>query len=127
MQLFEKAGSKPTIPVDQMAHSVEARSQQLSYQFPAQTGRESLKNLSKIGAVSGPKVSHTGEPISLAEVKEKLARLSMERDAHKNELALMPSVSMMVDEMIQHLTAVKRVRETVDTQVVLYMTVREKR
>jgi hypothetical protein len=33
----------------------------------------------------------------------------------------------MVDEMIQHLSAVKMVRESADTEVLLNMTVRENR
>ena len=127
MTLLEKSGAQATVPPTQMAHGADLKSQQLSYKIPAKAGHEFLKSLEKLGRFSAPKISHSGEPISLPEVKEKLGKLTSERDAHPHELALMPSIAFMVDEMIQHLSAVKQVRESVDTQVMLNLTVREKR
>lgn len=125
--LLEKSGAQATVSPALMAHGADLKSQQLSYKIPAKQGHEFLKKLEKLGRFSAPKIIHSGEPISLPEVKEKLAKLTAERDAHPHDLALMPSIALMVDEMIQHLCAVKQVRESVDTQVMLNLTVREKR
>jgi hypothetical protein len=126
LKIFDDANVKLTIPLTEFPHGAEAKSQQLSYKLTEKIGRGLLKKLQKIGAVTGPKITHAGEPVNLAEVSDKLAKLTADKSAHSTELAQMPSVSAMVDEMIQHLSAVKQVRESVDTEVLLNMTVREK-
>ena len=126
LKIFSDAGIKPTLPLEQFPHGADLKSQELSYRLTAKSGAGVLKKLQKAGAVGGPKVTHTGEPINLREVDDKLAKLSADRNAHQTELAQMPSISALVDEMIQHLSAVKMVRESVDTEVLLNMTVREK-
>lgn len=126
ISLLEKSGAQAVLPPAQSAHGETLKSQQLSYRLPEKSGRDFLKKLGRLGAVGAPRITHSGEPINLAEVDEKLARLSAERGAHPRELAAMPSVAALVDEMVQHLSAVKRVRESVETQVTLNITVREK-
>lgn len=126
LKAFEDAKVKLTMPLSEFPHGAEAKSQQLSYKLTEKIGRGLVKKLQKIGTVAGPKITHTGEPVNLDEVSDKLAKLTADKSAHSTELAQMPSVSAMVDEMIQHLSAVKQVRESVDTEVLLNMTVREK-
>jgi hypothetical protein len=127
MKILEKAGATFTIPVAQSVGSAADRSQQLSYKLSEKAAKEALKKLKKFDPKAEPRMMHNGELVNLSEIAEKLDKLTNERNMHRVELNAMPSISAMVDEMIQHLSMVLKVRETVDTQVLLNMTVRERR
>jgi hypothetical protein len=96
LKVFDDAGVKLTMPLSQFPHGAEQRSQQLSYKLTEKTGRPLLKKLNKIGTAKEPKITHTGEPINLGEVDDKLSKLNADKTAHAAELALMPSISAMV-------------------------------
>ncbi len=127
MKALESVGATLNIPTGQSVGSASDRSQQLSYKLSEKAAKEALNKLKKFDPKVAPRMTHNGELINTSEVGEKLGHLVDERNMHRAELQTMPSIAAMVDEMIEHLSMVKKVREAVETQVLLNMTVREKR
>lgn len=127
IKVLEAQGAVANIPIGQSVGSSTDKSQQLSYKLSEKAAKGALIKLKKFDPKVSPRMTHNGELVDLAEVGEKLDKLTTERNLHRAELQAMPGIAAMADEMIQHLATVKKVRETVETQVLLNMTVREKR
>jgi hypothetical protein len=127
IKILEAQGATATVPIAQSVGSSTDKSQQLSYKLSEKAAKGAVDKLKKFDPKVSPRMTHNGELVDLAAVGEKLDKLTAERNLHRAELQAMPSIAAMADEMIQHLATVKKVRETVETQVLLNMTVREKR
>ncbi|MBI3551065.1 MAG: hypothetical protein HY077_00990 [Elusimicrobia bacterium] len=127
MKILEAAKATLTMPAGQSVGSVSDKSQQLSYRLSENSAKDVLIKLKKLDPRVQPKIMHNGELVNLGEVGQKLDKLTVERNGHRGELQSMPSIATMADEMIQHLTMVKQVREKVETQVLLNMTIRQVR
>lgn len=124
---FSKSGGALIQTLESFPSSPSAGTQQLSYTLSAQSAAKVLKALRKVGDFPAPLVRPAVEPVPLAEVKDKIKRLMGERAARAKELAGMPAVSAAVDELLEHLLLVEAVHEKADAEVLLNVTVQEKR
>ena len=125
LKTFSEAGAV-------MTHSLESfpssqQTQQLSYTLSKTKATAVLKKLRKVGSVGDPRVLTSADPVDLPEIQEKLGKLEGERAAHVKELESMPAISALVGELIHHLAEVRAVYSTTDAEVLLNMTIEEKR
>lgn len=127
LKAFEKSGVVLTQPLESFPASKVEGSQQLSLRGSASAGRAALKSFQKLAKVGEPRVRYTAEPVPLPEVKAKIAKLQLEKKEHAAELAKLPATAALADEMLQHLMMVETVRENTDNEVLINMTLREKR
>src|SRR3989338_944303 len=124
LKIFENSGVTLTVPLQNSAAG--AKSQQLTYKLSDKAGRESLRGLGKIASFEAPRVRLAAESTPLAEIKAKIDKLLPERAAHAKELAGMPAISGLADEMLEHLLLVEAMAKKKEIQVLLNITVEEK-
>ncbi|MEK7858891.1 MAG: hypothetical protein AAB320_07075 [Elusimicrobiota bacterium] len=127
LKAFAKAGAVLTQPLEQFPASKTEGSQQLSFHTSALGGQAALKALQKIAKAAPPRVRYTAEPVPLAEVKDKISKLMVERKEHGAALAKTPATSALAEEMLEHLLTVESVRERTDNEVLINVTVRQTR
>lgn len=127
LKAFAKAGAVLTQPLEQFPVSKSEASQQLSFHSSALGGQAALKALQKLAKAGPPRVRYSPEPVPMSEIKEKIGKLRSERKEHGAELARTPATSALAEEMLEHLLMVEAVREKVDKEVLINMTLREKR
>jgi hypothetical protein len=121
----EKNGGKLTQPLKNFAGS--STEQQLSLTAPLKKSKGLLAALKKLGSGLDPVVRPAGAPIPLAEVREKLGRLTKERTENPAAFAQIPAAAEAVDEMIEHLANVEAVARSTDGEVLMNLTIREAR
>src|SRR6266550_2440605 len=71
LAVAQKVGAALTGPLESFPRSEAGRTQQLSFSMPAKMASTLSRDLSKLGAMGAPIVRPTGEPVPLAEVKDK--------------------------------------------------------
>ena len=125
--IFSEGKAKLTQPFATFPASKIEHSQQLSYRLELKSAKKALKNLRKIAAFPEPLVRPAAEVVPMAEVKDKINRLISEKTAHSKELSAMPALSAIVDELLEQLLLVEAVRDKTDAEVLLNMTIQEKR
>lgn len=121
----EKEGGALTQPLANFAGS--DREQQLSLLIPLKRAKGLLKALRKLGKLPDPSVRPQGKPIPLKEVREKLARLTKEKEEKWGALAQTPAAAEAVDEMIEHLANAEAVARTTDGEVLWNLTIKAAR
>lgn len=121
---LQKLGLRPTQPLELFPAAKTQR--QVSFKGSFKQAESAEKRLRKLGKVLDLRRRAVTEPVSLAEVNEKIAKLSAERAASPDALAKMPSVSAAVDELLGHLLSVKALQERTDSEVLLNLTLRLK-
>lgn len=121
----EKYGGRLTQPLKNFAASADE--QQLSLIVPLKKSKDLLAAFRKLGACEQPAVRASGEPVPLAEVREKLGRLTKERTENRASFAAVPAAAEAVDEMIEHLANVEAVTRSSDGEVLWNITVKEAR
>ena len=122
---IESNGGKLTQPLEIFARS--ATEQQLSLSVPKKKSKSLLAALRKLGKSADPAVRPAAAAIPLAEVREKLGRLTKDKAENPVALATVPSIAEAVDEMIEHLANVEAVARDTDGAVLWNITVREAR
>lgn len=121
--IFEKSGAALTVP---LRNSVAgAKTQQLTYKLSDRAGRDALKSLKKMASFDEPRVRLAAESAPLAEIKAKIDKLLPERAAHSKELAAMPVISTLADELLEQLLLVEAIAKKKEMQVLLNITVEE--
>jgi hypothetical protein len=125
-RVFEKAGAALTQPLDFFPVSRTEKSQQLSFRSSLQSAQAALKALHKTAAVKELRQRPAAEPISLAEIGGKIEKLETDRKAHAAELAAMPAVSSLVEELLAHLSSVRAIQEDSGSEVLMNVTLKEK-
>ncbi|MFA6003245.1 MAG: hypothetical protein WC881_04180 [Elusimicrobiota bacterium] len=97
----------------------------LSYHCMREAAREVVRELRKIGRLPEPRIEPVLEPVALPEVRAKILQLTAEREAHGPELANMPAVALLVEELLGHLRGVEASLRKTEVEIIL--SVREQR
>lgn len=124
-EVLEKAGGSLTVPIQNLAASPESRLLQMSWRLPHNNGKALLKAIRKFAKTADPLVRPPSEPIPLAEVRAKLAKLSEERETGRQALSSLPAVAALLEESLEHLRLAQSVGEKAQGLILLNMTVRE--
>lgn len=127
LNIFSKAGARLIQPLESFPSSKIDKTQQLSFKLGLKAAKAALKRLRKVGSFLEPATRPSAEPVPIPEVKDKIQRLISEKTAHAKELASMPAVSAVVDELLEQLLMVEVVQGKTDTEVLLNMTIQERR
>lgn len=125
--LFEKAGATLTQPLDLFPTSRTERNRQVSFRGSLKSAQAALKKLGKAATILEMRQRPAAEPVSLAEVNGKIEKLVADRKAHEAELARMPAVSVVVEELLGHLLNVRAVQERTDSEVLINISIKEKK
>lgn len=121
----EKGGGRLIQP---LANSVgSGTEQQVSVILPLKQAKPLLAALRKLGKAADPAVRAHSEKVPLEEVREKLGKLTAEKNEKWGALAQTPAASEAVDEMIEHLATVEAVARATDGEVLWNLTVKETR
>ena len=121
----EKNGGKLTQPLENFIGSVNEK--QLSLSIPQTKAKSLLAALRKLGKSPEPAVRPAGNPLPLAEVREKLGRLTKEKTDNPVAFAQIPVAVEVVDELIENLANVEAVARAANGAVLWNLTVREAR
>jgi len=119
---LQKLGGEATVPLANMASSsgrVRTAYQQLAFRVPAAKGDAAVKGLEKLGDEQALDKNPGFNAAIIQEAKEKLDKLTSEREANKDALAKMPSVGAMTDEVMEHLSAVVRAHQEAEGRILL--------
>lgn len=127
VKLFQKAGASLTQPLDLFPVSRTERSRQLSFRSSLKSAQAALKAVRKAAVVEALRQRPAAEPVSLAELNGKIEKLAADRKAHESELAGMPAVSAAVEELFSHLLSARAVQERTDSEVLINVSIKEKR
>jgi hypothetical protein len=98
----------------------------LDYRCPKESAKRALAELKKIGSFGEPAVRQFTEPVSQAEVQGKIQALEADKAGHAGELAKMPAVSALVEELLGHLRGVESELRKPEVEVLVHLTVKEK-
>ncbi|MBI4376590.1 MAG: hypothetical protein HY549_09100 [Elusimicrobia bacterium] len=120
---FERTKAQLAIPLENLAAS--SKTQQLSYRIGLVLADQVVKKLKKIGQLSEPRVRRIGEQASSEEIKDKINRLISEKTAHGKQLANMPNVSAVIDELLEHLLVVEAITDRRSQQLLFNLSVEE--
>lgn len=123
-EIFAKHGATTTQPRELFIGSKTDRSQQLSYRLSRTAMRTVRGGLKKIGSFPEPIIRLPLEPISLAEVQDKIGKLDALKRGRAAELAGLAPADAIVDELLAHLLLVKSIQERADAEVQVNLTVR---
>lgn len=126
IRVFEKAGAALTQPLDFFPVSRTEKSQQLSFRSSFKAAQAVLKVLRKTATLKDLRQRPAAEPISLAEVQGKINGLEADRKAHAAELAAMPAVASLVEELLAHLSSVRAIQKDSGSEVLMNVTLKEK-
>jgi hypothetical protein len=105
---------------------VSGRTWKLSYRCPRESAQRALAELGQVGIFGEPEVSQLVEPVSRAEVRGKLQALEADKAAHPEDLAKMPAVAALVEELLGHLRGVEAALGKPEVEVLVHLTVKEK-
>ncbi|MBI5240088.1 MAG: hypothetical protein HY926_06420 [Elusimicrobia bacterium] len=100
--------------------------ERLSYRCPKESAVKVLAALRKIGSFKEPAVRQFMEPVSRPEVQGKIQALGLDKAGHAAELAKMPAVSALVEELLGHLRGVETALSKPEVEVLIHLTVKEK-
>ena len=123
--LVENGGGRLTQPMENFVGS--STEKQLSFVVPLKKAKALTAALRKLGKLPAPAVRPHGTQTPLAEVREKLARLTKEKTENRVALGQTPAAAEAVDEMIEHLANVEAVARSTDGEVLWNLTVKEVR
>lgn len=123
---FEKAGASLTQPLAFFPSSRTDRSRQLSFRSSLKGAQAVLKILRKTAVVKDLRQRPAAEPISLKEISGKIEKLESDRRSRAAELASMPAVSALVEELLAHLSSARSVHERKDSEVLINIALKEK-
>lgn len=127
MKAVEKRGGTLLVPLANSVASASEGTQQLSYRLLKKDADAAMKDVAKLGKPAPPVVSAAGEKAPLDEIKKKIADLSADKAAHAKELASMPAVSGLVESVLAHLVTAKDIAEKGQAEVLLYLTLQQKK
>ncbi len=125
VQAVQKAGGKLTQPLDSFPASATAR--QMSFRLSREGARRALKSLRRLGRLGEPRKSVPPQLTPVTEVRDKLTLLQRDVVLHAKELAAMPAVSALVDEESVYLRDVIAQCSQKDGEILLNLTVQEKK
>ena len=120
---LERAGAEMTQKMAAFISSPSGRVQQLSFRVPAKKADKVLKAARKLGRLTGPDVRPSLDAVTLDEVRAKRAALDADRKARAAELATMPAVSAVADELAAQLRAAESALLKRDEQLLLNLTI----
>jgi hypothetical protein len=124
---FEQGGGSLIQPLENFPASKTAGSQQLSYGMRRKAAKAALKKLKKTASFTEPRVGPAGEPLPLDEVRDKMRRLSAEKESRRRELSAMPATASLVDEVLERLRGLESAAVAPDALILVNVTVQEKR
>ena len=122
-EAFAKTGASLDGPADS-AQGLKMR--RMAYRCSKESAKRALQDIGKMGTFSEPAVQASLEPVSLAEVQAKIAALQADKTRHARQLARMPAVSALVDELLGHLRGVESAVRRGDVEVLVELTLSEK-
>ena len=105
---------------------VSGKTRRLSYRCPRESAKRALAELQKIGVFGEPAVRQLVEPVSRDEVAGKIAALEADKAGHSVELAKMPAVAGLVEELLGHLRGVEAALDKPEVETLVHLTVKEK-
>ena len=117
---LQKLGLKPTQPLE--LFPITKFERQASFRGSFKMAEAADKRLRKLGRVKDVRKRPVAEPVSLAEINDKIDKLSADKNALGDALTKAPHISAAVDEMLGHLLSVKALQETTDSEVLLNVT-----
>lgn len=117
---LQKLGLRPTQPLEMFP--ITRIERQASFRGSFKQAQSADKKLLSLGKIKSVRQRPVAEPISLAEVNEKLDKLSRERAQNGEALSKMPHASAAVEELIGHLQSVKAMQERTDSEVLINLT-----
>ena len=123
-QVFAKVGAALEGPP---GDGLGGKSRRLIYRCPQKSARLALVELAKLGSFSAPRVQSSQEPVSLAEVQGKISSLEADKAGHAAELARMPAVAELVEELLGHLRGVASDLRRPEVDVLVELTVKGER
>jgi len=122
-QVFAKLGASE---VERAETTEGGKARRLTYRCPQKSAQLALQELKKVGVFAPPAVRPIVEPVSLPEVQAKIAALEADKNAHTEQLATMPAVSALLDELLGHLRGVESSVRKHEVEVLIHLTLREK-
>lgn len=125
--LFEKAGASLTQPLELFPLSRTEKSRQMSFRSSLKAAQAAVKKVGKAAKIADLRQRPAAEPVSLAEVEAKIERLSADRRDHEAALAKMPALSAVVEELLGHLLNVRAVQSRTDSEVLINISIKEKK
>jgi hypothetical protein len=108
------------------AEEASGKTRRLSYRCPKESAKRALAGLRMVGAFGEPAVRQLVEPVSRAEVRSRLQALEADKAGHPEELAKMPAVSALVEELLGHLRGVQAALDKPEVEVLVHLAVKEK-
>ena len=108
------------------AKESSGKTRRLDYRCPKESAKRALAELRKIGSFGEPEVRQFVEPVSRAEVQGKIQALEADKSGHGDELAKMPAVAALVEELLGHLRGVESALRKPEVEVLVHLTVKEK-
>lgn len=120
LKAVQKLGLHPTQPLD--FFPVTKVERQAAFRGSFKQAQRADKKLRSLATVKSVRQRPVAEPISLAEVSDKLERLSKDKAEGGEALARLPHAAAAVDELIGHLQSVKAMQERSDSEVLINLT-----
>jgi hypothetical protein len=108
------------------AEASSGKTRRLSYRCPKESAKRALAELRKLGSFGEPAVRELVEPVSRAEVQGKVQALEADKAVHAEELAKMPAVSALVEELLGHLHGVEAALDKPEVEVLVHLSIKEK-
>ncbi|MCX5797223.1 MAG: hypothetical protein NTY77_17165 [Elusimicrobia bacterium] len=108
------------------ADEASGKAKRLSYRCPKESAKRALAALKKIGTFGEPAVRQSMEPVSRVDVQGKIKALEADKTGHAEELAKMPAVTGLLDEMLGHLLGVEAALSKPEVEVLVHLSVKEK-
>jgi hypothetical protein len=105
---------------------VSGKTWRMNYRCTREAAGRALAELKRIGAFGEPAVRQLLEPVSRAEVRGKIEALEADKAGHAGELAKMPAVAAVVEELLGHLRGVAAALDKPEVEVQLRLIVKEK-
>jgi hypothetical protein len=124
LDALEKLGLRPTQPLD--LFPVTKIERQASFRGSLKQAQKADKKLRGLGKVKSVRQRPVAEPISIAEINDKLTKLSEERGRNIEAFSKLPHASAAIDELIGHLQSVRAVQERTDSEVLINLVLRLK-
>lgn len=119
--VFAKVGAAQAGAVES-----SGKTRRFSYRCSKDSARKALAELKKLGTFAEPSVHQIVEPVSRVEVQGKIKALETDKAGHAGELAKMPAVSALVEELLGHLRGVDSALSKPEVEVLVHLTVKEK-
>jgi len=127
LELLKKEKAELTEPFSNFAASRIQKVQQLSAKVPPKTIGALLKKIRKLGAPSLLIQRPNEDRGRLSEVQRKIQMLKKEKSEHQEDLAQMPAISALTDQVLADLLAAQSLYVKPDVPILLNLTVVEKK